>query len=80
MAFEIIENTGIVTANNISTRIERPYTRSTFFEGNGKKLLWSGLGKDVSQANSAYEVCKLAGLDYRVNTEAIYTAAGSIAR
>ena len=76
MAFEIIENTGIVTANNISTRIERPYTRSTFFEGNGKKLLWSGLGKDVSQANSAYEVCKLAGLDYKVRTEKIYTSDG----
>lgn len=72
----LAENTGLVERTMVSTRINRPYTKSTLFEGNGKKLLWSGLGRDVSEANSAYEVCKLAGLDYEVRTEKIYTADG----
>lgn len=54
----------------------KPYMRSTLFEGNGKRLLWDGLGKNVSDAHSAREVCKLAGLDYTVRTEKIYTSDG----
>ena len=69
-------NNGLVNVNSILARPQRPYSRSTLFEGNGKKLLWEGLGKDVSQANSAREVCKLAGLDYEVRTEKIFTADG----
>ena len=60
----------------VPTVRNRTYSTKTLFEGNGRTLLWDGLGEDVSGANSAYEVCKLAGLDYRVNTEAIYTADG----
>lgn len=54
----------------------RSYSHKTLFEGNERTLLWDGLGEDVTAANSAYEVCKLAGLDYTVRTEAIYTADG----
>lgn len=54
----------------------RAYSRRTLFEGNGKRLLWDGLGTDVTQAQSAKAVCQLAGLDYRVQTEPIYTADG----
>ena len=54
----------------------RPYTHSTLFEGNGRKLLWDGLGTKVDEAHSAREVCKIAGLDYIVRTEPIYTADG----
>lgn len=56
--------------------VERTISKRTLFEGNDRKLLWEGLGENVSGANSAYEVCKLAGLDYRVNTEPIYTSDG----
>jgi len=56
--------------------VERPYSRKTLFEGNGRRLLWEGLGSDVSSAGSANEVCRLAGLDYEVKTENIYTADG----
>lgn len=52
------------------------YSKKTLFEGNGRTLLWDGLGKNVSEANSAMEVCRIAGLDYTVNTEKIYTSDG----
>ena len=71
---EIIEVQNMAVRRNVS----RPYSYKTLFEGNGRTLLWDGLGKDVSEANSAYEVCKLAGLDYNVKTEAIYTADGVV--
>lgn len=54
----------------------RSYSHKTLFEGNGRRLLWEGLGEDVSGANSAYQVCRIAGLDYEVGTEAIFTADG----
>lgn len=54
----------------------RTVSKRTLFQGNGRTLLWEGLGNDVSEANSAYEVCKLAGLDYRVETEPIFTQDG----
>ena len=57
-------------------RSRREYRHSTLFEGNRRKLLWDGLGEDVSEANSAMEVCKIAGLDYTVRTEDIYTSDG----
>lgn len=56
----------------------KPYTNKTLFEGNGKKLLWEGLGKNVSEAHSAKEVCKLANLDFLVKTENIYTSDGMV--
>lgn len=74
--FSLAENTGLATRTAVSRQVKRPYSHSTKFEGNGKKLLWSGLGRDVSEANSAYEVCKLAGLDYEVRTEKIFTSDG----
>ena len=55
---------------------ERTYSKKTLFEGNGRRLLWEGLGSDVRSAGSANEVCKLAGLDYEVKTEGIFTADG----
>lgn len=55
---------------------KREYSHKTLFEGNHRRLLWEGLGKDVSAANTAYEVCKLAGLDYMVHTEDIFTSDG----
>ena len=64
------------TLNVALPRRERMYSKKTLFEGNNRRLLWEGLGDDVSSANSAYEVCKIAGLDYRVETENIYTADG----
>lgn len=73
--FDLMENTGVATRTNVA-RYERPYSKRTLFEGNGKKLLWDGLGRDVSEAQSAREVCKLAGLDYEVRTEKIFTADG----
>lgn len=66
----------IMPVTNNTPMVRRTYTRSTLFQGNGKRLLWEGLGKDVSTANSAYEVCKLAGLDYRVQTEPLFTRDG----
>ena len=39
---------------------ERPVSRKTLFEGNGRRLLWEGLGSDVRSAGSANEVCRLA--------------------
>ena len=57
-------------------RAQRVYPKQTVFKGNGRMLLWEGLGTDVSEANSAREVCKIAGLDYRVDTEPIFTADG----
>lgn len=54
----------------------RTPSKKTLFEGNRRRLLWEGLGEDVSGANSAYEVCKLAGLNFTVKTEALYTADG----
>lgn len=57
-------------------RNPRTYTRKTLFEGNGRRLLWEGLGTDVSSAGSANEVCKLAGLHYQVETEDIFTGDG----
>lgn len=66
----------LVNTNSTLAVAPKPYMKKTLFEGNGKKLLWDGLGTDVSQANSAYEVCKLAGLDYEVRTEKIFTADG----
>ena len=56
--------------------VQRAYSHKTLFEGNHKKLLWDGLGTNVSDANSAYEVCKLAGLDYTVRTEPMFTQDG----
>lgn len=56
--------------------VQRTYTKKTLFEGNGKRLLWDGLGQDVSAAQSAHEVCQIAGLDYHVYTEPLYTADG----
>lgn len=61
---------------NVVARQPRSYSKRTLFEGNRRRLLWEGLGEDVSGANSAYEVCKLAGLDYKVETESIFTADG----
>lgn len=55
---------------------ERTYSNSTLFSGNGRRLLWEGLGTNVRSAGSANEVCRLAGLDYEVKTERIYTADG----
>ena len=66
--------------NETVPTIRRQYSRQTLFEGNGKRLLWDGLGQDVSEANSAREVCKIAGLDYRVQTEPLYTADGQRVR
>ena len=57
-------------------RRQRNYSKRTLFEGNHRRLLWEGLGEDVSGSNSAYEVCKIAGLDFKVETEAIFTADG----
>ena len=64
------------TLNVVAPRQERMYSKKTLFEGNNRKLLWAGQGQDVSAANSAYQVCKIAGLDYRVDTENIYTIDG----
>lgn len=72
----MIHKNGIVNVNSSLMVAPKPYMKRTLFEGNGKKLLWDGLGKDVSQANSAYEVCKLAGLDYEVRTEKMFTSDG----
>ena len=71
---EIVEAPQPMTVPTV--RPQTTYTQKTLFQGNERKLLWEGLGEDVSGANSAYEVCKLAGLDYQVNTEAIYTSDG----
>ena len=71
-------NFNLVNTNSSLTVAPKPYMNRTLFEGNGKKLLWQGLGKDVSQAESAYEVCKLAGLDYQVRTESIFTSDGMV--
>ena len=79
MRSEVVNTEGVInTENRIIRRSNRPYSHKTFFEGNGRTLLWDGLGEDVSAANSAYEVCKIAGLDYNVKTEAIYTADGVV--
>lgn len=61
---------------SVLANLERGFSKKTLFEGNGRTLLWDGLGEDVSMANSAREVCKIAGLDYTVNTEPIFTADG----
>ena len=61
---------------SVLANLERGFSKKTLFEGNGRTLLWDGLGEDVSTANSAREVCKIAGLDYTVNTEPIFTADG----
>lgn len=74
--FDLTTTSGLTTRTNV-VRYERPYSRRTLFEGNGKKLLWDGLGRDVSEAQSAREVCKLAGLDYLVRTEKIFTSDGN---
>lgn len=66
----------VINLGTTRPAVSRQYSRRTLFEGNGKRLLWDGLGEDVSEANSAMEVCKLAGLDYRVQTEPIFTADG----
>ena len=66
----------IMPVVNNAPVVRRTYSNSTLFQGNGKKLLWDGLGKDVTEANSAYEVCKLAGLDYKVRTEPLFTRDG----
>ena len=71
---EIVEAPQPMTVPTV--RSQTTYTQKTLFQGNGRTLLWEGLGEDVSGANSAYEVWKLAGLDYLVNTEAIYTSDG----
>ena len=64
------------TLDVVVRKPERNYSQRTFFEGNNRRLLWEGLGQDVSAANSAYQVCKLAGLDYKVDTQNIYTLDG----
>lgn len=78
--FEVIERVDaeVVLAPKPMTipTVQTGYSKKTLFQGNGRTLLWDGLGDDVSSANSAYEVCKLAGLNYKVNVEAIYTADG----
>lgn len=66
----------VPTVNRVIRHHQPTYTKKTLFQGNGRTLLWEGLGKDVSEANSAMEVCRLAGLDYKVNTEDIFTADG----
>ena len=70
--YEVIERENYA----VSRRPRQRYVKRTLFEGNGRKLLWDGLGIDVSQANSAMEVCKLAELDYEVKTEPIFTGDG----
>ena len=65
----------IVTETRVA-RQRRAYSHKTLFEGNNRRLLWDGLGQDVSEANSAREVCRIAGLDYTVRTEDIYTSDG----
>ena len=66
----------VVTTPTMPVRPRRQYTHSTLFEGNGKKLLWDGLGTKVGLANSAMEVCNIAGLNYEVRTEDIFTSDG----
>lgn len=67
----------MATANGLVRKAPRHrYVRRSLFEGNGRRLLWDGLGKDVSAANSAREVCKLADLDFEVKTEPIFTHDG----
>ena len=73
---EVVPNIAAEVIYVPPTRVERPYTRKTLFEGNGRRLLWEGLGSDVRSAGSANEVCRLAGLDYEVKTENIFTADG----
>ena len=74
---ERVEAEIVSTPKPMPVALSQPtFSKKTLFEGNGRKLLWEGLGQDVSEANTAYEVCRLAGLDYRVQTEAIYTADG----
>jgi phage/plasmid-like protein (TIGR03299 family) len=71
----VVEVTEVVPMRTIPVARRTP-AYSTIFEGSGRKLLWDGLGQDVSTANSAREVCEMAGLNYRVQTEAIYTEDG----
>lgn len=73
MANEII----VSNTNEVVTRVPRHrYVKRSLFEGNGRRLLWDGLGRNVSAAHSAREVCKLADLDFEVQTEPIFTADG----
>ena len=75
---DVMRNEVIATVNTaVQRQYDRPYSKKTLFEGNGRTLLWDGLGQDVSEANSAFEVCNLAGLNYMVRTEPIYTADGA---
>lgn len=76
---EVVRGEVVNTASRTPAmqRTPKPYTYKTLFEGTrGRKLLWDGLGENVSTAQSAQEVCEMAGLNYRVQTEAIYTEDG----
>ncbi len=66
----------VIAPPTLSVTPQREYSHRTLFQGNGRRLLWDGLGSDVSEANSAYEVCKIAGLDFHVQTEGVFTADG----
>jgi len=57
-------------------RPKRQYSYQTVFEGNERRLIWEGLGEDVSRATNALEVLQMAGLDFTVEKEPIYTADG----
>lgn len=74
---EIIAPPAMRTERNVTVRHEpRAYQHSTLFQGNNRRLLWDGLGENVSEANSAKEVLQMAGLDFTVETEPIFTSDG----
>lgn len=74
---EIIAPPVIKTQPNVMVRQpRRQYQHSTLFQGNKQRLLWDGLGENVSAANSAREVLQMAGLDFEVATEPIFTSDG----
>lgn len=75
---EIIAPPVIKTQPNVMARQpHRQYQHSTLFEGNDRRLLWDGQGSDVSEASSAMEVLRMAGLDFTVEMEPIFTGDGT---
>lgn len=75
----IAPQTTPIVRQNTSVMVRQPRRARqirTLFEGNKQRLLWDGLGENVSSANNAYEVCKMAGLDFTVVKENVYTEDG----
>lgn len=66
---EVTSNYGQVTKKGTIYGVKN----CTLFEGNERKVVWAGEGTDVHNASSAYEVLKMADLNFQVHKEKLYT-------